>query len=180
MKLSSLSGNPRNPRKISDRQLESLKASLEKFGDLSGIFYNRRTKRFGGGHQRGKAMPKDAEVTIEREYKKPTRTGTVAEGFIDAWGERFTYREVDWAPDFEEAANIAANKQGGEWDEAKLAEVMAELSEELRKATGFSDEEIAAITQTPDFLPGTEDEQGRLDEKKPVTCPKCGYDFVTT
>jgi len=142
MKISTLAGNPRNPRKISDRQLKSLTASLEKFGDLAGIFYNRRTKRFGGGHQRAKALPADAEVTIERRYDKPTRTGTVAEGFITAHGERFTYREVDWAPDFEEAANIAANKQGGEWDEALLGEVMADLSDELRSLTGFTDEEI--------------------------------------
>jgi hypothetical protein len=30
----------------------------------------------------------------------------------------------------------------------------------------------------PSFSPGTEDEQGQLDQKKPVTCPKCGESFV--
>lgn len=30
----------------------------------------------------------------------------------------------------------------------------------------------------PDFQPVGEDEQGRLDQKKPVTCPGCGLEFV--
>jgi hypothetical protein len=31
----------------------------------------------------------------------------------------------------------------------------------------------------PDFAPGTEAEQGRLDEKKPIKCPECGHEFTT-
>lgn len=34
--------------------------------------------------------------------------------------------------------------------------------------------------ETPNFAPGTEDEQGKLDEKKPVTCPSCGETFVAS
>lgn len=30
----------------------------------------------------------------------------------------------------------------------------------------------------PDFDPASEDEQGRLDQKAPVTCPHCGHTFV--
>ena len=30
----------------------------------------------------------------------------------------------------------------------------------------------------PDFAPAGIDEQGRLDEKKRVTCPECGHEFV--
>jgi hypothetical protein len=32
--------------------------------------------------------------------------------------------------------------------------------------------------EIPDFLPGTEDEQGKLDTKKPITCPECGHEFI--
>ena len=32
--------------------------------------------------------------------------------------------------------------------------------------------------EVPDFQPVGEDEQPRLDEKKPVTCPECGAEFV--
>lgn len=41
--------------------------------------------------------------------------------------------------------------------------------------TSFGDEFFSA----PDFMPGTLDEQGKLDEKKPlvVICPGCGEEF---
>ncbi len=32
--------------------------------------------------------------------------------------------------------------------------------------------------ESPNFSPGDENEQGQLDEKKPITCPKCGESFV--
>jgi ParB family chromosome partitioning protein len=31
----------------------------------------------------------------------------------------------------------------------------------------------------PDFEPVSVDEQGRLDEKKPIECPECGHHFTT-
>jgi hypothetical protein len=31
----------------------------------------------------------------------------------------------------------------------------------------------------PNFEPVGEDEQPRLDEKKPVTCPECGHEFIS-
>lgn len=33
--------------------------------------------------------------------------------------------------------------------------------------------------EPPNFLPGNEDEQGRLDQKKPIKCPHCGEEFTT-
>lgn len=32
--------------------------------------------------------------------------------------------------------------------------------------------------EPPNFAPGSEDEQGRLDQKKPITCPNCGEEFT--
>jgi len=36
----------------------------------------------------------------------------------------------------------------------------------------------AGFIDTPDFQPVGEDEQGRLDQKAPVTCPGCGLEFI--
>ena len=36
----------------------------------------------------------------------------------------------------------------------------------------------AGFIETPPFAPVGEDEQGRLDQKAPVTCPGCGLEFV--
>ena len=87
--LSQLSGNPKNPRRISEKKLELLKRALGEFGDLSGIIFNRTTKHLVGGHQRVMVLPKDAKVVITKNYDAPTRTGTVAEGFVEIDGERF-------------------------------------------------------------------------------------------
>jgi hypothetical protein len=52
----------------------------------------------------------------------------VAEGFVLLNGERFSYREVTWDKTREKAANIAANKNAGEWDLPQLNEWLKELS----------------------------------------------------
>lgn len=100
-----------NPRRISDRAMKGLRASLERFGELGGIVYNKRTGRLVGGHQRVKALAamgvKDAEVRV-----------------------------VDLPVAEEKAANLALNHPGigGEWDEALLAVVLAEVERDLPTA----------------------------------------------
>jgi hypothetical protein len=129
MEIKDLQQNPHNPRTITDKKLKMLAKALEEYGDLSGIVFNRKTKQLVGGHQRSKVLDQDAEVVIEQKFKKPTRTGTVALGYILINGERFSYREVSWDETKEKAANIAANKGAGDWDKAKLTEWMKDLGE---------------------------------------------------
>jgi ParB-like chromosome segregation protein Spo0J len=166
--------NPGNPRVISDEQLEMLKDSLERFGDLSGLILNRRTENLIGGHQRVKLLG-EAPVTITKTYKKPTKRGTVAEGFVVHDGERFTYRIVDWDEATEQAAMVAANKHGGEWDNYKLKEVLGALREENydMKLTGFNPAELARILKEP----AAPENFTAFDTNLPIQhkCPKCGY-----
>lgn len=127
MKLSDLSGNPRNPRRITDEKKEMLKTALMQFGDISGIVFNKRTNQLVGGHQRKDALG-DGVIEIVKTYEEPTKTGTVSEGFVVMQdGEKFIYREVDWDEKTEIAANIAANKGAGEWDYGLLTEYLNEL-----------------------------------------------------
>lgn len=128
MEIKNLAHNPDNPRVITDAKLSQLKAALSEFGDLGGFVFNRKSKQLVGGHQRSKLFDPEAEVVIDHRYKKPTRTGTVAEGHIVLDGEKFKYREVHWEPNKEKAANIAANKGAGEWDQEKLATWFVDLS----------------------------------------------------
>lgn len=183
--VSDLSPNPGNPRKIKDDRLVALKAALAEFGDLGGVVYNRRTSQLVGGHQRTKLFNPSSEVTIERTYAKPTGTGTVAEGFIvSSKGERFAYREVEWDEIKEKAANIAANKGAGEWDLPQLSDWLREIDSfgfDL-DLTMFGLEERSDLmvpTLNPNFDPGSEDEQGKLDSIDPVMvdCPHCGERF---
>ena len=100
-----------NPRRISDRAMKGLRASLERFGELGGIVWNKRTGRLVGGHQRVKALAamgvKDAEVRV-----------------------------VDLPIAEEKAANLALNHPGigGEWDDALLAVVLDETRRDLPTA----------------------------------------------
>lgn len=145
--LKDLKGNPQNPRKISDEQLENLKKSLDAFGDLSGFVFNRRTNQLIGAHQRAAVSPKDAQVYIDRKFNEPTKVGTVAEGWIEIDGERHKYREVDVDEQREKAMNIAANKHGGEFDMPKLTEWLLELDAHNvdLNVVGFTDAELEEI-----------------------------------
>jgi ParB family chromosome partitioning protein len=55
---------------------------------------------------------------------------------------------------------------------ADLGELGYDLS-----LTGFSEVEIADLAP-PEFTPASIGDQGRLDEKKKVCCPNCGYEFA--
>ncbi len=120
--IGGLTPNPKNPRTITDAKLNALKAALYEFGDLGGFVFNQKSKQLVGGHQRAKLFDAKAPIVIEKRYPKPTKTGTTAEGFVELNGERFKYREVYWDSPTEKAANIAANKGAGEWDNKLLIE----------------------------------------------------------
>jgi hypothetical protein len=128
--LTDLAPNPKNPRLISTEKLELLKAALTEFGDLGGVVYNRTSKQLVGGHQRIKVFGKGAKLVVDKEHSKPTKVGTVAEGYVFVNGERFRYREVEWDEIKEKAANIAANRGAGEWN-------LPELSTWLREIDSF-------------------------------------------
>lgn len=143
--IQDLAPNPKNPRRISEGKLKQLSQALEEFGDLSGIVFNRRTKQLVGGHQRVKALPRGTVIKVTKAYEKPTRTGTLADGYVLVKGERFKYREVDWDETREKAANIAANQHGGEWDLPQLSEWLSELkaADFNMDLTGFDQDELA-------------------------------------
>ena len=55
-KIEELTPAPYNPRKISNKELERLKRSLDEFGVVEPVIWNKRTGYVVGGHQRLKAM----------------------------------------------------------------------------------------------------------------------------
>jgi hypothetical protein len=132
---------PYNPRKITKDRQNMLQKSLETFGDLSGIVFNIRTGHLVGGHQRVKLM--ERRYPIEKQPSSDS-TGTVAIGYIRTPYGQVPYREVDWEEDREKAANIAANKHRGEFDNEKLRELLESIdtgSFEM-EIVGFSEAEL--------------------------------------
>lgn len=180
MRASDLNPNPANPRKISDQKLSMLEKSLREFGDLSGVVYNRRSEKLVGGHQRVRALPENSVVTILKRYEPATRSGTVAEGFIELDGERYQYREVNWDETRERAANIAANQHGGEWDIPLLNDWLLDLDAKNfdMDLTGFDRDEIETL-MAPLPRDKEEDSEDEAERRaKEVECPKCGERFT--
>ena len=108
--IADLQPHPRNPREITPAALAGLGASIEQYGDLSGIVWNQRSGTLVCGHQRIKALGKKMNM--------------VANAADDGWvlrsvpnGERFPIRVVDWPEEKHLAAMVVANSPhiAGQW-----------------------------------------------------------------
>lgn len=164
MKLSELPGNPTNPRKISEEQLETLKRSIEKYGDLSCFVFNRNTNRLCAGHQRKKVLD-DGQITITKTLKEPDKQGTICLGHVTSKHGIMAYREVVWTEEDEKLASIAANNLTGSNDNSLLKEDLLYLDAHNMdlKLTGLE-------------LPDIEKILGLQDRKtKEIQCPKCQH-----
>lgn len=85
----------------------------------------------------------------------------------------------DFDSEEQEYAFGVSDNAVAEWAELDLAGINSEIGNlgpdfDLENL-GIKDFEI----DPPNFEPGSEEEQGKLDEKKPVECPNCGHKFTT-
>lgn len=144
-----------NPRLISEARLSQLGKGIAKFGDLSGVTFNRRTGRLVGGHQRIKHLAPNARI---RKAAASDDCGTVALGVIVSGKASWAYREVDWDESTEKAANIAANAAGGFFDEKALGGLVLELDK-----AGFA-MELLQLADLEDLLKTAAEESGSEDD----------------
>lgn len=120
-RIKDLDPAPYNPRTISDDAFDGLGYSLEAFGDISGIVFNRRTRHLVAGHQRVRAL-----------YEKHGNLAIKGGEIRTPGGEVFRLRVVDWDEAKEKAANVAANSQllAGEFT-SDLSMVIGDVNLEL-------------------------------------------------
>lgn len=140
-----------NPRRISDQQLASLKASIERFGFVDPVIVNDRTGVLVGGHQRVRAA-KDLGLK-----EVPVVCVNLDEGE-------------------EKALNVALNKISGEWDLDLLRGVLEDVQAEGLdlSLTGFTSEEWLAMSGAPAGTSGLADpdEVPEVDEEAaPISKP---------
>jgi len=138
-KLSELKPAPYNPRKIDKETLEKLKQSIQNFGYVEPLVWNKRTKRIVGGNQRLRVLQElgveEVEVVV-----------------------------VDLDEDREKLLNLALNKITGEWDFLKLAELFESLKDlENVELSGF---EISEIEDLIGGLIPIEPDESDLDVAK--------------
>ncbi len=181
MQAKDLKPNPKNPNLAGDERITMLKAAMEEFGDISGIVYNRTTKHLVGGHHRLRALPPSAKVVITQELKKPTKSGTLAIGYMEYSGERYAYREVKWDKTVEKAAMLAANRGAGTMNDALVGDLLKEIDLDGAgfdmSLTMFDADEFDELY--PEGLPsGREGKKGTAPTRRTVVCPKCACEFT--
>lgn len=94
--------NPRKDLRPGDAEYEKLKRSIQEFGYVEPVIWNKRTGTVVGGHQRLKVMK-------------------------DLGYEEVDCVVVDLDEKKEKALNIALNKISGEWDNDLLANLLKDL-----------------------------------------------------
>jgi hypothetical protein len=128
--LADLNPDPRNPRRIDEHARTGLSASMERFGDLSGLVFSVRSGELVTGHQRKDLLPLDAPLEDFREASDDV--GTVGYGYVIAQGRRWHVRFVDWDPDTQRDANVSANNRhiAGEFTN-DLRDILKSLETEM-------------------------------------------------
>ena len=113
--------NPRVDLKPGDKEYEKLKRSINEFGYVEPVIWNRQTGNVVGGHQRLKVL-------------------------LDLGHTEVDCVVVDLDIQREKALNIALNKIQGDWDEDKLAAIMADFDAAAFDVslTGFDAGEVDA------------------------------------
>lgn len=114
--------NPRKDLQPGDPEFEKLKRSLTEFGYVEPVIWNKATGHVVGGHQRLKVL------------------ATLGHTEVDC-----VVVELDETR--EKALNVALNKISGDWDESKLALLIADLdaADFDAELTGFDDTEIQQL-----------------------------------
>ena len=118
--------NPRQDLKPDDARYQHLVRSMETFGCVEPLVWNRRTGHLVGGHQRFKVL--------------------LAQGHRDV-----QVSVVDLPLAREKALNLALNKVGGDWDRNKLSDLLAELTTKPEfdlEVTGFELPEVEQLWAT--------------------------------
>ena len=153
-KLNPAAYNPRKDLKPGDPEYEKLKRSMQEFGYVEPIVWNKRTGNIVGGHQRYKML-------------------------LDMGMQEVDCVVVDLDETKEKALNLALNKIQGDWDYPKLKDLLLELDtgEFDIELTGFDMDEIEDLmTQfAPIDLDDADDDGGQ--KKQLYICPKCGFEF---
>ena len=122
-KINPAAYNPRVDLKPNDSEYEKLKQSINTFGYVEPLVWNKQTGNLVGGHQRLKILIEQGATEVEVSV-------------------------VDLPIDKEKALNLALNKIRGDWDDDKLAVLLEELNQNPNldmNLTGFEAPEISEI-----------------------------------
>jgi ParB-like chromosome segregation protein Spo0J len=127
--------NPRLDLKPGDADYERLARSIDEFGFVEPLVWNKRTGTLVSGHQRLKVLVARGAKQVECSV-------------------------VNLPLEREKALNLALNKIRGDWDEAKLAAVLAELTRVPDFDVSLTGFDLPEVSELLDRLsPSDEDDE---------------------
>lgn len=147
----------RNSRTHSEAQVAQIAASIREFGFTNPVLIDGQ----------GSIIAGHGRVLAARKLKL----------------EQVPCIMLDHLTDTQRRAYIIADNKlalNGGWDDELLAIELGELNaaEFDMALIGFDAAGLAlAMGLGADFEPGSEDDQGKLDEKAPIICPACAHEF---
>lgn len=148
----------RNARTHSDEQVAQIAASIKEWGWTTPVLVD----------EEGGIIAGHGRIMAARKLGIDEVPVMVAAGWTEAQKRAYVLADN----------KLALNS---DWNDDALRFELGELHQmgfdvEL---TGFDGDELGRLMFEPDFEPGSEDDQGKLDELAPkiVTCPHCGEQF---
>ncbi len=127
-KLKAAKYKPRVDLQPEDEEYKKLKRSIEVFGYVEPIVWNKRTGNIVGGHQRLK-------ILISQGYKE------------------IEVSCIDVSEEDEKVLNVSLNKIKGRWDIEKLSDILREFDEvDSIGLTGFEERELESLLTNYDHI----------------------------
>ena len=151
-----LLAHPGNWRIHPKYQQEALRGVINDIGYIKSVTVNKLTGRVVDGHLRVTLALRDGIPTIPVEYVELTEA-----------------EEAEALLTLDPIAALAGSDKDNL--ETLLKQVNTDDAAVMELLNKIGVESGAII---PDFEPVGIDEQGRLDQKKPVICPECGHEFT--
>jgi len=163
VKLSTLKPWEHNPRTMTKAQAKRLLKSWNELGQFQTIAIGPDGQVYDG-HQRLSALLTAYGAAYQIEARQSDRALT---------------------DDERQALTLAANIGAGAWNWDVIASWPVKtvtdwgMDADTLKTWNNDSANLATMLEVPpDFSPVSVDEQGRLDQKSPITCPHCGVEFI--
>ena len=154
---------------------------LHGFGDppkydakLEGLVYgNGRTEALERMRQEGMDPPRGIAKLEDGQWAVPVIFGVDAKSRAAAVAFAIDHNNLGLL-----GGNLGFTDLISIWDEEGLQKILSDVPDAGKLLASLDADDVASLISGPEFDPVGADDQSRLDEKKTVTCPECGHEFV--
>ncbi len=177
LELDKIARFDRNPKK---HDVGALITSIKRYGFRDAPIFDGTLKALVAGHGRlkaleairgeGAAAPAGIRATDGGQWLVPVQMGVDSKSASEAKAFLIDHNTLTLS-----GGDLGVDAMLRLYDQDGLGDLLKESG----PTVSFDGEDIDKLMSAPDFSPVGIEEQGRLDQKKPVTCPECGAEFTT-